>query len=861
MNKIYSSFIVMIIILSLSFPTIVIGNNIDNLEVNKRVWDGVEWVESIAANVGDIVRFNITITYHKTNHPNATYCRNISVVDILPDCLEYINAQPIPDGISGNMIYWNFTDFDEHLADGESHYIEFETTVISSGVNVNNVEATGEETCSGIILTGSDQASVVVCDPNPAINLTKKVDVDGSWGENAYINVGDNVSFKIIVENIGDIDLTNVTVTDDLPAFLTYNYDSNPIHSVATDHHIEWNIGTLAVGAIVEIIFSAHADMEGCDCNIANVTTNQGVSDEDDACVIAEVVLIPDIELLKHVWNGTNWVENITVNVSDDVDFKIIITNTGDVNLTNVVVVDDLPDFLAFNYDANITPTISSDHHIEWTFSTLDIDESIEITFSANVIYLDSGCNFAEVTTDEDVSDEDEACVVVTGMSVKKEIWNPDIQDWVDEINASVGDIIKFRITIEYFGDGSYTLYNIRVKDELPECLEYANNANPPETDISADGKTIWWNLSTILQAGDTIYITFYAYISETSGCGPCVNWANVTANECSGGTYYGNDSATVNADCPLIAEIGGPYFGEIDEDIYINGSATGGTPPYTFSWDLDDDGLYDDATGNSIIKSWSSTGTYVISLKVQDSKSRVDTEDTTVTISQDNNPPDTPSKPTGPESGESDTTYTFSSSATDPNDDDIRYGWDLDGDGVIDKWTSFYNSGSIAKITHSWSSAGTYHIKVKAEDTYGALSQFSEVKTIVISGNNAPNKPSITGPSSGKVETSYSYSSTAIDIDGDQIYYLFDWGDGTNSGWKGPYNSGDSITESHIWNSQGTFTVKVKAKDINNVESVWSDPLSVSMPHSKILLHQFLQKLLMQYPYLQILLQRLLSF
>ena len=27
---------------------------------------------------------------------------------------------------------------------------------------------------------------------------------------------------------------------------------------------------------------------------------------------------------------------------------------------------------------------------------------------------------------------------------------------------------------------------------------------------------------------------------------------------------------------------------------------------------------------------------------------------------------------------------------------------------------------------------------------------------------------------------------------DGDNIFYLFDWGDDTNSGWIGPYKSGE---------------------------------------------------------------------
>jgi len=82
-------------------------------------------------------------------------------------------------------------------------------------------------------------------------------------------------------------------------------------------------------------------------------------------------------------------------------------------------------------------------------------------------------------------------------------------------------------------------------------------------------------------------------------------------------------------------------------------------------------------------------------------------------------------------------------------------------------------------------------------------------------------------------VFTSYTYTSSAIDPEGDEIYLMFDWGDGTNSGWIGPYNSGDTVTASHVWSIQGSYAIKAKAKDEHDVESVWSDPLPISMPKS----------------------------
>ena len=85
-------------------------------------------------------------------------------------------------------------------------------------------------------------------------------------------------------------------------------------------------------------------------------------------------------------------------------------------------------------------------------------------------------------------------------------------------------------------------------------------------------------------------------------------------------------------------------------------------------------------------------------------------------------------------------------------------------------------------------------------------------------------------GPTLGIWNIQYSYTSSATEPDSEQVYYLFDWGDGSSSGWLGPYSSGQTITGSHIWAVLGNFDVKVKAKDIWGASSSWSEPLVVTI-------------------------------
>ena len=122
------------------------------------------------------------------------------------------------------------------------------------------------------------------------------------------------------------------------------------------------------------------------------------------------------------------------------------------------------------------------------------------------------------------------------------------------------------------------------------------------------------------------------------------------------------------------------------------------------------------------------------------------------------------------------------------------------------------------------------------------------------------PNKP--TGSAQGKPGQSYTFTTSTTDPDGDQVAYFFDWGDGTNSGWTARYASGATASASHTWNAQGTYQIKVKAKDAHGVESSWSDPLSVQMPlFLGIGSAHLLQHLLERFPHLFPLLRHALGY
>ncbi|MFO7678393.1 MAG: PKD domain-containing protein [Thermoplasmatota archaeon] len=128
-------------------------------------------------------------------------------------------------------------------------------------------------------------------------------------------------------------------------------------------------------------------------------------------------------------------------------------------------------------------------------------------------------------------------------------------------------------------------------------------------------------------------------------------------------------------------------------------------------------------------------------------------------------------------------------------------------------------------------------------------------------SQSQAPEKPEKpTGTTQGKSGVTYTYSTSTIEPNGNPVFYLWDWGDGTFSDWLGPYASGAQASALHMWEEDGTYSIRVKAKNNFDAESEWSDPLSVTMPLSyNNAFRQFFTRVQRYFPNAFPLLQKLL--
>jgi len=144
------------------------------------------------------------------------------------------------------------------------------------------------------------------------------------------------------------------------------------------------------------------------------------------------------------------------------------------------------------------------------------------------------------------------------------------------------------------------------------------------------------------------------------------------------------------------------------------------------------------------------------------------------------------------------------------------EYSWDF-GDG---------NTSDEENPVHSYSEQGDYFVNLTVTDSENNISTDTTMAYI----RSPPYAPEVNGPSSGYFGEEYDYNFTTIDPDDDDIWLYIEWGDNSNTGWIGPYNSGEQVVVSHTWSEEGTYTIRAKAKDIFDDESDWGT-LEVTMP------------------------------
>lgn len=207
--------------------------------------------------------------------------------------------------------------------------------------------------------------------------------------------------------------------------------------------------------------------------------------------------------------------------------------------------------------------------------------------------------------------------------------------------------------------------------------------------------------------------------------------------------------------------------------------------------------------------------------------------------------PPPAPEPPTGEvQVGYVGCEYKFWTTVSGDGPYQVRFCWDvynrIGGPDMYSDWIDPHETDPLNfSASHTWyhglSEGIGLYVSAQARNyiTNDESNWSRRATRIYIRPNDPPNTPEKpSGNIEGSVGEYLTYTTFTTDPEKDNISYLFDWGDNSDSGWSESYPSEEPISVSHKWNSQGNYEVKVKAREADkcNRESEWSPVLDVTI-------------------------------
>jgi hypothetical protein len=135
---------------------------------------------------------------------------------------------------------------------------------------------------------------------------------------------------------------------------------------------------------------------------------------------------------------------------------------------------------------------------------------------------------------------------------------------------------------------------------------------------------------------------------------------------------------------------------------------------------------------------------------------------------------------------------------------------------------TIFEPDQLLLNTTYYWQIVAHNNLQ---ESTPGPIWSF------ITAGNKPPFRPVVLdGPPTAGPGISLKFTTVAPDPEGDQVFYQWDWGDGNLSDWFGPYEFGEHAETTYQWAQNGSYDIKVRAKDISGEQSGWSPVYQISI-------------------------------
>jgi uncharacterized repeat protein (TIGR01451 family) len=201
-------------------------------------------------HVGDQIVY--TLSYRNSGTGPAT---SVVLTDTLQSDLDYVVGSATAPGTydtASRTLTWSLGT----LAVGANGTVNFTGQVASTATNGEALNNVSVLTAPGITDPSNTTTHTVVV-PAGDLTLTKHVSKDSA-------EYGDNLVYTLNVAATGNLDQTNVVVTDKVPTGTTYVDNSaaciSPCTATEAGGTVTWTVGTLAAGSSMALTFQVTVD-------------------------------------------------------------------------------------------------------------------------------------------------------------------------------------------------------------------------------------------------------------------------------------------------------------------------------------------------------------------------------------------------------------------------------------------------------------------------------------------------------------------------------------------------------------------------------------------------------------------------
>lgn len=343
---------------------------------------------------------NTSLDFDITNPNASTALTGVAFTDVLPAGLLVANGTFSVCGGTNNLTTTAAT---------RTIALLNSTTIAAGGTCSFTVTVTGSTTGSYTNTTGNISstnggtgntaiANVLVKTPAPAIKLLKQVasTVNGPWV--SFLSIGTNtpVYYQFTVENVGDVDLTSVNVTDPLGG------------SAISCSWVDGDGGALTAPFTLTKPAAGH-NKHIASCTISTTTNGTAGSYPNTAKATDSVTTVTDESTATYANPALTLVKTASpttfTSAGDTINYSYLVTNSGDASLLGPVTVSD-------NKTSVVCPAVNTVGDNDAWF---DVDESLTCTASytvlANDVTAGSVTNIASATVSGITSNEDSETV------------------------------------------------------------------------------------------------------------------------------------------------------------------------------------------------------------------------------------------------------------------------------------------------------------------------------------------------------------------------------------------------------------------------------------------------------------------